>query len=145
MCQVIRKNDSIISEFGWLLAFCPENWRADWPVKPQVLTEDFNTINSLCLKGLFEIKTCVFIILRGAHGEMDLSGKVGPSTSVGVLLLQKYIFVINVDEHMAPWNHESTNSDRDNLKEEVIWNKILKEIHSGCLMFGIAPLGVIQK
>lgn len=80
MCQVIRKNNSIISEFGWLLASCPENWRADWPAKQQVLTEDFNAINSLYLEDLFEIKTNVFEILRGAHGEMDLSGKVGSST-----------------------------------------------------------------
>jgi len=79
MCQVIRKNNSIISEFGWLLAPCSENWRADWPAKWQVLTEDFNTINSLCLEGLFEIKTRIFKILRGAHREMDLSDKVGSS------------------------------------------------------------------
>lgn len=46
----------------------------------QVLTEDFNAINSLYLEDLFEIKTNVFEILRGAHGEMDLSGKVGSST-----------------------------------------------------------------
>lgn len=55
------------------------------------------------------------------------------------------MFVINGDKHMAPWNHEGTTSGRDNLKEEVIWNKVLKDNHSGCLMFGTAPLGVIQK
>ena len=45
---------------------------------------------------------------------------------------------------MAPWNHESTTSGRDNLKEEVIWNKVLKDNHSGRLLFETAPLGVIQ-